>query len=497
MSLLLEALRRNALTHPDWVAVRGDVSELSYGALQQEVDLLATRLASGPGQVVAQLMDNGPAWAVTHLATLSAGKTALPLPGFFSPAQQAHSLVSSGAGVLLSDSSRGVATLAAATGLVVEPMGCYRAADTDLLLYRLPGVQSRPLPLECALVTYTSGTSGRPKGVCLSLPGLEEVTVSVVQRVGINADSVHLAALPLSTLLEGVGGLYCSLLAGGLSLLPGLRQRGYRGLPGPDLQQQLQVSGADNVILVPEMLRSLNQAVAARPLPLPKLRFVAVGGAAVPLNLLDEAERRGLPVYQGYGLSECGSVVAVNTMAANRPGSVGQPLPHVQLRVSESGEIHLRGPVCLGYLQDDGFSPAPVEWPSGDLGVLDDAGFLYIRGRCRDLLVTAYGRNVSPGWVEAELSRGRGIRHAAVYGDGMAQLVAVIDGVSSESATAAVARANANLPEYARIAEWVLAAEPFSGENGLLTAAGALCRQAIWAAHQQFFTEGDLEYSIS
>jgi long-subunit acyl-CoA synthetase (AMP-forming) len=195
------------------------------------------------------------------------------------------------------------------------------------------------------------------------------------------------------------------------------------------------------------------------------LRFAAVGGAKVSPALLMRARALGLPVYEGYGLSECASVVSVNVPGADRPGSVGRPLPHVGLSLKEH-EIWVDGVA------------------TGDLGRIDGDGFLYIEGRRKNVLITSYGRNVSPEWPEAELLAGGAIAQAAVFGEARPSLCALVvpaaPGVEDGAIDAQVQAANRRLPDYARIARWLRAEAPFTPQNGLATANGRVRRDAVW-----------------
>ena len=157
----------------------------------------------------------------------------------------------------------------------------------------------------------------------------------------------------------------------------------------------------------------------------PSLRFIAVGGAPVAPDLLARATALGLPVYEGYGLSECASVVCLNTPEARRAGTVGRPLPHVQIRVDERGELHVRGATMLGYL---GEAPAiaDAEVATGDLGTLDADGHVRIHGRLRNVYITSFGRNVSPEWVEREIAAEPGIGQVLVHGEARPYPVALI-----------------------------------------------------------------------
>ncbi len=293
----------------------------------------------------------------------------------------------------------------------------------------------------------------------------------------------HLANLPLSTLLENVAGVYQTLLAGGTVLLPALEELGYSGSAGLNAERWYQTLNhwqPETMIMIPEMLRGLLGVWRPEDPLAQSLRFAAVGGAHVATSLLEQAAAAGIPVYQGYGLSECGSVVALNVPGNNRCGSVGRILPHLRVMIADDGEILISGNSFMGYLGD---AAEPAPWlPTGDLGRLDQDGNLRVEGRKKNLLITSYGRNLSPEWVEAELLSLGGIRQAAVFGDARpfnaALLVAEPD-LSDADLARAMQSLNARLPDYARITRWKRLEEPFSSAAGLMTENGRLRRAQI------------------
>lgn len=215
---------------------------------------------------------------------------------------------------------------------------------------------------------------------------------------------------------------------------------------------------------------------------LASLKFVAVGGSVTPLSVLEKAGQLGIPVFEGYGLSECASVVSLNSPSAHRMGSVGKPLPGVAVRITGDGEIEVSG---CGYTGLLGEPPLAEEaWlATGDLGVVDADGFLRIAGCKKNVLITSFGRNVSPEWPEGLLLDSGLLAQAVVIGDGAAQLSAVLVPASSrveaQQLAAAVAAVNARLPDYAQIANWVVSGEPFSTANGLATVNGRPRRDLI------------------
>jgi len=175
-------------------------------------------------------------------------------------------------------------------------------------------------------------------------------------------------------------------------------------------------------------------------------------------------------------MSECGSVVALNTPEADRPDSVGRVLPHVDLHIDKD-EIVVTNPLYLGYL---GMERNGV-LRTGDLGDLAEDGFLSVHGRRKHVLITSYGRNVSPEWVEAELLAQPAVSQALVCGDGWPRPGALIvsdSRIGDRAIDRAVAAANAALPDYAQVKAW-LRVPPFRSQEGFLTPAGAPCRQRI------------------
>jgi long-subunit acyl-CoA synthetase (AMP-forming) len=211
----------------------------------------------------------------------------------------------------------------------------------------------------------------------------------------------------------------------------------------------------------------------------------------VPPALIAQAASLGLPVYEGYGLSECGSVVCLNTPEACRPGSVGRPLPHVRVRVDENGEIHVAGAVMKGYLGEA--QADRQEIATGDLGHIDADGFVYVKGRRRNLFITSLGRNVSPEWVESELLLEAPLARALVVGEARpfaAALLWASPGMADERAVAeAVRRANERLPDYAQVRRWALVPDSAEELATLLTANGRLRREAASARHHHRLEE--------
>jgi long-subunit acyl-CoA synthetase (AMP-forming) len=159
---------------------------------------------------------------------------------------------------------------------------------------------------------------------------------------------------------------------------------------------------------------------------------------------------------------------------------VGQVLPHVQLHINEAGDIALTGSIFLGYLGDAVTPDAMLE--TGDVGYLDDDGYLYLVGRKKHIFITAFGRNVSPEWVERELLLELPVAQACVFGEAQPFNTAVIvprETLSDDDVQAAISRANERLPDYAQVRRWIRAEQPFTIANGQWTGTGRPRRQHI------------------
>lgn len=432
-------------------------------------------------------------WVLLDIACLHSQQLFVPMPLFASQGQLAHVLASVGPEFLFSDRELPTETTRQ-LGLTL------RGRCRSFYLYQTSAeLQQKALPVPAGTqkITFTSGSTGQPKGVCLSAQTQLNTAQSLVERIAPRLENVtrprHLCLLPLSLLLENIAGVYAPLLAGGEVLLMPDAGRGFAGSSLANPQQLLGLisqTQPHSLILVPELLQLLVQA-ALKGWPVPaSLQFIAVGGAKVAVDTLRQAAALKLPVFQGYGLSECGSVVALCSVDAAHASdaalqSAGKPLAHLEVRI-EQGEIQVKTPF-LGYM---GQSEAQADaWvATGDLGQWSADGDLQILGRRNNLLISSFGRNISPEWIESELTKTGLIQQAVLCGDAKPYCVALLYAtptVSDQQLADYLDWLNQQLPDYARVARFHRLNSPLSQAEGTLTTNGRPRRASIVQIYQQ------------
>jgi long-chain acyl-CoA synthetase len=374
-------------------------------------------------------------------------------------------------------------------------------------------------------IIYTSGTSGEPKGVMLSDANVDYmlgVTVSELGKMtrGNRSEDRVFHYLP-----------FC--FAGSRIMLWSQLHRGNPMLLSMDLtrlQQELAVAAPHYCLNVPALLERIRAGVTtkvaamggavapiyaramravidpkhassferaalsvARRLLFPRIKqmiganleFLACGSAPLSEETQLWFQAIGIPVYQVYGLTETTGIVTIDDTNNVTPGYVGHAIPGCDLKLSDVGELLMRGPnVFIGYWNRPDATADMVRdgWlHTGDLAELDNHGNLKVLGRVKDVLVPESGHNVAPLPIEQRIvEAASGIEHAVIVGHGRPFLTAIVSGVADEAIIEQAIRAtNEALPHYQRIRKHVRAPEPFTIENGLLTANQKLKRKAI------------------
>jgi len=423
--MLLKPLFENAANRPGDVAIVDDRGQLTFGQLAAASAGLAAHLSAATSRdAVGVLLPSSGAFAVAFYAGLIAGKTVVPVNFLLGPAQVAHVIADSGVDLVLSApplaeklaplAASGLrvldlSTLPAPTGAAKPQSGSHAASTDDGAV---------------AVMLYTSGTSGMPKGVPLTHRNLGTCVDACIERAQLKGEHTFLGLVPLFHSL----GLTASLLA---PMRLGTRTTYLARFSPMGVIEKLRQHRPSIVFGIPSMFRALLSVKSAGPEDFAGTYAVICGGEPLPGTLREAFEQRfGVPLREGYGLSETCGPIAVNVPGVERPGSVGRPLGGVVVRTvddtgadvpaGEVGEVLLGGPMIFGgyhHLPDataEARSPDGL-FKTGDLGKLDADGFLHITGRAKDLIIVA-GEKLYPREVEELLLAHPAIADAAVVG---------------------------------------------------------------------------------
>lgn len=424
------ALLQGANTGPELPAVVAP-DPMTYGDLARRSGRLAARLASQvePGDRVVVLAGNEAAFVIAYLATLTAGAVAVPVNGTSPSLELARELtVVEPSLVVASPAYADLARRACAQCSTEVPLFVFDPADES----ELPADPLAPVPRAddaLAVLLFTAGTAGAPKPAMLThgslLANLAQMQAHPGLRVG--PDDVALAVLPLFHVfgLNVVLGL--ALTAGGaVSLVDHFHPT--------ETLARVRADGVTVIAAVPAILEAWLglDASAAPDDAFARVRLCVSGAAPLPPPLVAAMHSRfGIHVHDGYGLTEASPVVTTSAVSTTpRPGSVGPPLPGVEVRLVDSdgqdvlsgdpGEILVRGPnVFAGYWNEPETTARVLAdgWlHTGDIGVADDDGWLSLVERAKDVIIVS-GFNVYPGEVEQVLASHADVADVAVVGE--------------------------------------------------------------------------------
>jgi long-subunit acyl-CoA synthetase (AMP-forming) len=485
------AFRRTARTHPDEVAIRtlGSPSELTWRELLARVDRFAAGLAElgvRRGDVVAVLLTNRPEFVIADLAALTLGAAGFGLYATLPPEQIAAQLTNSGARVVVTEPVFLDAVVAArALGTYIKHAIVADDGDrTSSLRWddvaAVPGhfdadaAASEVRPDDLITLIYTSGTTGPAKGVELTHRNVLASVGAVNSIVGLVPGDRVISWLPNAHIAERIAHYYLPVLVGASvtccadarrvgEALTEVRPRWFFAVPrvweklraridarvaslAEDEREAIQAALARAIERVRmreatiEPSRHLTAAEAGDAQLLARLRAelgldqaacVQSGAAPCPSEVVEFFHAIGLPLTEIWGMSETSAAGTMGTVDELRIGSVGRPLPGIELRRDDDGELLVRGPVVMRGYRGEPEKTAQVlqdGWlRTGDIATIDQAGFVRIIDRKKDIIINAAGKNMSPANIEVALkSAGPLIGQACVVGDGRPYNVALL-----------------------------------------------------------------------
>jgi len=488
-------------------------SDFEEQVLNVACGLLAKGLTKGGS--VAILAGNIPEWSIVDIAAIATGGVGVGIYPTSSPAQCEYIIKHSDAEFVFVDTEAQLGklsgldlpkikeifvlqqgTLATARVSAFGELITLGGEKRDELMPVVDRLGSNATLDDIAIMVYTSGTTGEPKGAMLSHRYILNSVESLRQSVPIFDTDIAFSYLPGCHVAERISGIYNRL---------------YNGTPAyfvDDLtklhQYMLEVKPTVFASL-PRFFEKIHTSIVAKHADAVtaeivneafggRMRLLTSGGAPLPNEIAQFFADAGLPILQAYGLTE-NICVAFNTVAEHKFGTVGKPMPMCNVKIGADGEILVNSPMMFS-----GYYKAPDKtaemfdengWlKTGDLGALDDEGFLKITGRKKEIIVLSSGKNVAPALVENLVKESHLISHCMVYGDGKSYCVALITINETEAANMcveqidglveqAVARANSRLSTTEQIKRWKILDRDLSAEFDEVTPTLKLKRSVV------------------
>ena len=470
----------------------GTYQDISYTELGESVDAFSKGLNALGVQKddrVAMLSENRPEWAITDFGSLKTGAVTVPMFSTLTAAQVRYILKDSGAKILCVSTEAqlkkalsiqdAVPTLEhiilydsidgeTPEGVTQFEEVCNRGKAAD------PTQENEASEEDIATIIYTSGTTGNPKGVMLTHANFISNLQACKSLINIGETDVLLSFLPLSHVFERLGGHYVPLFSGAkvayaestftvaqnmqevsptvmLSvprLYETMHDRVLRAVQaGSSLKQKIfhwgvsvgsAVSSAIQQGKNPSAILRLQQGIADKLVFAKlkaatggKLRFFVSGGAALPQSIAEFFHAAGILILEGYGLTETSPVISMNHPGKWKFGTVGVPVPGVEVKIAEDGEILTRGPhVMKGYFNNESATAEVIDadrwFYTGDIGLIDEDGFVKITDRKKNIIVLSNGKNVAPQPIESELVQSPFISQIMLIGNERKNLAALI-----------------------------------------------------------------------
>ncbi len=543
-----------------WAAVSDAAGRLRVGLI---------RLGIKPGDRVAILSDNSPQWVIVDQAVLGLGATTVPLYTTSNLEETRHVLSDSGARIVAANGPEMVKKILGIAGSLpdlsgviavhygAEPQAASNGTPAVMTLKSASGDSAAGITEgsrdDLATIIYTSGTTGPSKGVMLTHGNLLANCEDALQVLGLNETDSILSFLPVAHSFERTAGYYTVVMAGGtIAYAEGLTQiaanlqeiRPTIVLTVPRLLEVIFSRVKKGVESSPAVRRAIfNAAIATgakaaeyrnrgRALPahlallMPlyrrlvfkrivdifggRVRYMISGGAPLPVEINRMLAAAEMPIVEGYGLTETSPIVSVNLHGMNRIGTVGRPLPQVEVKTAADGELLVRGPTVMkGYYHREDETRATIEpdgWlHTGDIAQIDAEGYIRITDRKKEIIVLSGGKNISPANLETRLATDSYVSQVCVIGDRRKHLAALIvpnfenlaDFVKRNQIAAQapeeivkapavrqlfqdrIREFNKPLSDVEKIAEFTLLARPWTQEAGELTPSLKMRRKVV------------------
>ena len=448
---------------------------ITYGEFYEWARDIGTglvKLGMRPKDRIALLSHNGPGWVISYFGIALNGGIVVPIDKELKADEIKHILDDSSAKfiilsrdyletldevidllpslerMILLDPMMGDKCVGqASVGYPFPDMGGVKHVDIDHLRHNETFIHHKVERDDVMAIIYTSGTTGRPKGVVLTNRNIVSNIQSFVEHAGIDEEIHTLSILPINHVYEATCGILAPIYMGGtISFCEGLKKVASNiqevkpnfvlGVPAlydkmyNRIKRRIDSNLFSRTLFRTKLLRGIVKRGIQRGLGR-DIRFIS-GGAALDPEIARGMRELGIKIFQGYGITETSPVISFEYDGMIREGSVGKPIPGVKVRIHDPneegiGEIWVEGPhVMKEYLNNpEATEEALVDgwYRTGDLGSIDDEGFLSVKGRVKNLIVTAKGKNVYPEEVERQLLKSPYIEEVMVYGEKVSPFV--------------------------------------------------------------------------
>jgi long-chain acyl-CoA synthetase len=430
-----------------------DVSWSDYRSMADRAAAALIELGVQHGDRVAILSENRYEWMAADQAVLSTGAADVPLHAPLAPRQVEYQVGhSQSRGIIVSGQEQADKVSQVLSELpnleflvsfepIRAPAGRLTVLTWDGLLQRghkagradeIAAREAKITGEDLATIIYTSGTTGNPKGVMLTHANLLGNAQSTFEISPQGPEDVLLSWLPYSHIYARTCDLYVTMMCGSIVALAESMDTLVVNLAETQPSWLTSVPRFyEKVWARVEGLPPAERSQTLKRIFGPRIQRLSSGGAPLPRHVCEGFFEAGVPLLEGYGLTETSPVVSFNTIEDYRIGSVGRALPNVELKIAPDGEILVRGPnVMKGYWRNPEDTAEAIEkdgwFHTGDVGSLDADGYLSITDRKKDLIITSAGKNIAPSELERLLVSDIYIDQAVVYGDGRRFVSALI-----------------------------------------------------------------------
>ncbi len=502
----------------------GSWKTMSYGAffsLTENIMALLTDYEVRKGDRIAIVSENRPEWCASYIAAVCCGCIAVPIDIQLGSDEIRNLIMDSGTKTVFCSNKTESNILSAIEGTAIKEINFdTKAAPSDFPAFQrsnAPALHSgSPLfsrhvvPRDIASIIYTSGTTGKPKGVLLTHSNFCSDAEALIRVDLVTQNDNVLAVLPLHHTYP----FMCTFL---VPLFLGATITFGPGLKASDLLSAIKETGVTVLVGVPRLFDMLSNGILSRIMggggalsgilsgilrvsgvlrrkfglnigrivfasvhkSFPGIKFFTSGGAPLSPRVMSNLEALGFTVLEGYGLTETAPVITFNPIEKRKPGSAGKPLPGVEIKILGDGEILAKGPMVMkGYFQNEDATREVLKdgWLfTGDLGHIDEDGYLFITGRKKEVIVLSSGKNIYPEEVENAYIAISLIKEICVSGSerngtvDAVQAVIVPDfeyarqhsiGNINDELSWKISEVSSGLPEYMRIRGYTLSSGP-------------------------------------